>query len=102
MAGKEVNINHILNETRYDLSVEDFEYLTAKEIFDKITNYRQYLLGHIFKYYKLDALEIETWDYYRKIVDLFLFPNVSLWRYLIKENKNIDKVIKLINLIIES
>ena len=102
MAGKEVNINHILNETRYDLSVEDFEYLTAKEIFDKMSRYRQYLLGHIFKYYKLDALEIETWDYYRKIVDLFLFPNVSLWRYLIKENKKVNKVIELINLIIES
>lgn len=102
MAGKEVNINHILNETRYDLSVEDFEYLTAKEIFDKITNYRQYLLWHIFKYYKLDALEIETWDYYRKIVDLFLFPNVSLWRYFIKENKNVNKVVELINLIMES
>lgn len=102
MAGKEVNINHILNESRCDLSVKDFEYLTAKEIFDKMTNYRQYLLCHIFKYYKLDALEIETWDYYRKIVDLFLFPNVSLWRNLIKENKNVNKVIELINLIMDS
>ncbi|WP_311487683.1 hypothetical protein [uncultured Helcococcus sp.] len=102
MAGKEVNINHILNETRYDLSVEDFESLSAGEILSKITNYRKQLLEHIFKYYKLDALEIEMWDSYRKIVDLFLFPNVSLWSYLIKENRYVDKIKELINFIIES
>ncbi|WP_103980866.1 hypothetical protein [Helcococcus massiliensis] len=102
MAGKEVNINHILNETRYDLSLEDFESLSAEEIYYKMTNYRKNLLNHIFKYYKLDDLEIEMWDSYRKIVDLFLFPYVSLWRYLIKENIHVDKVIELINLIMES
>lgn len=102
MSGTEVNINNILNETRYSLSISDFESLTSKEIFQKMNNYRESLLEHIFKYYVLDDLEKSIWDDYRKIVDLFLWPNVSLWTYLISEDLYVDKVLELITLIIES
>ncbi|MGI6157448.1 MAG: phosphotransferase [Saccharofermentanales bacterium] len=102
MAGTEVNINNILNETRYDLSMADFENLTAKEIYKKMTNYREHLLFHIFKFYEPDKHEKNAWDDYRKIVDLFLWPNVSLWNDLIRHNMCRDKVLDLITCIIES
>ena len=102
MSGTEVNINNILNETRYDLSMADFENLSAEEIFEKMTDYRNDLLRHVFKFYALDNTEKSAWDDYRKIVDLFLWPNVSLWNYLIRENIYVNKVLELISLIIES
>ncbi len=102
MAGTEVNINNILNETRYDLSMADFENFTAQEIFKKMTDYREHLLFHMFKFYEPDKHEKNAWDDYRKIVDLFLWPNVSLWDDLIRNNIYLDKVLDLITLIIES
>lgn len=102
MSGTEVNINNILNETRYDLSMVDFENLSAEEIFEKMTSYRNDLLRHVFKFYALDNTEKSAWDDYRKIVDLFLWPNVSLWNCLIRENIYVNKVLELITLIIES
>ena len=101
MSGKEVNINNILNETRYGLLMSDFDNLTAKEIFKKMTDYRNHLLDYIFKFYDLDNVEKSVWDAYQKIIDLFLWPNVSLWIYLIKQNTHVDKVIELITLIVE-
>ena len=102
MSGKEVNINNILNETRYTHILSDFENLSAKQIFEKMNSYRDYLLSHVFEYYVLDNFEKSIWNEYRKIVDLFLWPNVSLWIYMIKQNFHVDKVIKLIKLIAES
>ena len=102
MSGTEVNINNILNETRYGLNISDFENLDAKDIFKKMTDYRENLLSHVFKFYELDDLEKKIWDDYRKIIDLFLYPNVSLWNHLIKENVYVDKVLGLITLIIKS
>lgn len=67
-----------------------------------MTDYRENLLSHVFKFYKLDDLEKKLWDDYRKINDLFLYPNVSIWNNFIKENVYVDKVLELITLIIES
>ncbi|MGF3073276.1 hypothetical protein ACQV2X_06590 [Facklamia sp. P12945] len=102
MSGTVVNNNNILNETRYELSMYDFENLTAKESFEKMTDYRNDLLNHVFKIYDLDNIEQSVWDDYRRIVDLFLWPNVGLWNYLIKEDIHVDKVMDLITLIIKS
>ena len=101
MAGTEVNINNILNETRFDLKMEHFEEFSSKEIFELMTNYRKSILDKMFECYTLDAIELSVWHDYRKIIDLFLWPSVALWTKMMEENKYVEKIIELIRLIMK-
>lgn len=101
MFGTEVNINCFLNETMYYIEKLDFEILTAVEIFDKMNKVQEIMVSAILESYKLNSLEVEVWDYYKKIIYMSFYPNVMLWNALITKGQYVDKVIELIDIILE-
>lgn len=102
MFGTEVNINCFLNETMYYIEKSDFDKLTAQEIFSKMNKEQNLLLSEILVSYNLNNLELHAIKYYKKIIYLSFYPNVVLWNSLISKNQHVDKVLKLINIILDS
>lgn len=102
MYGTEVNINCFLNESMYFLEEQDFKELTATEIFEKMYTVQQRLLNSIFKYYTLNRIEREVYRDYKRIIDISFYPNVMLWKKLIRSDKYEKKVIQLINILSET
>lgn len=102
MFGTEVNINCFLNETMYYLEKSDFDQLTAEKIFDKMNKMQKVLLSEILQSYNLNNLELHVLKYYKKIIYLSFYPNVFLWNSLIAKNQHVDKVLELINIILNS
>ncbi len=102
MFGTEVNINCFLNETMYYLEKSDFDQLTAEKIFDKMNKVQKVLLSEILQSYNLNNLELHVLKYYKKIIYLSFYPNVFLWNSLIAKNQHVDKVLELINIILNS
>lgn len=96
MYGTEVNVNCFLNESMYYLDEQDFETMTATELFERMNEVQKKLLIPIFKYYILNEVEKKVYRDYKKIIDLCFYPNVMLWIYLIENHKYEDKVIQLI------
>lgn len=86
----------------YYLEKSDFDQLTAQEIFDKMNKVQELLLSEIFESYSLNNLELNAFKYYKKIIYLSFYPNVALWNSLISKNQHLDKVLELINIILNS
>lgn len=101
MFGTEVNVNCFLNETMYYQEEQDYEAFSAEQIFDKMNRIQQELLQEIFKYYELNEVEKQVWNAYKTVIDLSFCYNVYLWISLIEQNKYVDKVIRLIELIVK-
>lgn len=99
MFGTEVNINCFLNETMYYLTMEDFETLTGKEIFDKMERVQDGMMAEILEEYKLNSLEIEMLREYKMVIYMSFYPNVMLWIDLISKHNKSGKVIELLNMI---
>lgn len=100
MFGTEVNINCFLNETMYYLEIENFEHLSAKEIFNKMNNEQENMLSEILKSYKLNKLEIAMWKHYKKIIYMSFYPNVMLLNSLLEKSTYVDKALELIDIIV--
>lgn len=101
MFGTEVNINCFLNETMYYIEKSDFDKLTAQEIFSKMNKEQNLLLSEILVSYNLNNLELHAIKYYKKIIYLSFYPNVVLWNSLISKKQYVDKVLELINIILD-
>lgn len=99
MAGTEFNINNFLNETAYHMDEQDFIELSTKEIYEKMNIKQKELLNIIFENYKMNDEEMACFPLYKKIIDMSLYPNVMLWIHLIKNKEQVEKVLKLIELI---
>ena len=70
--------------------------------FDKMNKVQKVLLSEILQSYSLNNLELHILKYYKKIIYLSFYPNVFLWNSLISKNQHVDKVLKLINIILDS
>lgn len=101
MFGTEVNINCFLNEAMYYLEEQDFEEMSAEDIFSKIENMQNSLLATITANYNLNEDELEIMDDYKRIIFASFYPNVMLWNRLITKHKWEDKVIGLLKIICE-
>lgn len=86
----------------YYLEKSDFDQLTAEKIFDKMNKVQKVLLSEILQSYSLNNLELHVLKYYKKIIYLSFYPNVFLWNSLISKNQHVDKVLELINIILDS
>jgi aminoglycoside phosphotransferase len=98
LSGTEVNINAFCNETNEQLE-EDFIHLDTNEYYKKWTLNQEEALDIILKEYELNTLEKNTIYYYRKICQLSMYPNVMAYIYYL--DKDLNKAIELLNLIIE-
>lgn len=99
MFGTDVNINCFLNESMYFLEEQDFENLSAEDIFIKMKNIQNSLLSSITANYTLNINEIEVVDEYKRIIFASFYPNVLLWIDLITKHKWEEKVLELLNII---
>jgi len=101
MFGTEVNINCFLNEAMYFLEEQDFEKMSAEDIFSKMRNIQNSLLSSITANYNFNENELEVLDDYKRIIFASFYPNVMLWISLIKKHKWESKVIELLKIICE-
>ncbi len=69
------------------------------EYYKKWTLKQEEALNIILKEYELNTLEKNTIYYYRKICQLSMYPNVMAYIYYL--DKDLNKAIELLNLIIE-
>ncbi len=102
LAGTEVNINNFLNETAYYLDEQDFIDLSAEEIYEKMNERQELLMDIVLKNYFLNEEEKLCFPLYKKIIDMSLYPNVMLWVYMLRNNKNVGKILQLLRLICET
>ena len=94
-------INCFLNESMYFLEEQDFEKMSAKDIFSKMKNIQNSLLSSITANYNLNKNELEVVDDYKRIIFASFYPNVMLWINLITRHKWENKVIELLEIICE-
>lgn len=98
MSGTEVNINHFCCETNYEVEEDDFNTMTAEQIYEKMIRYQDELLQIIFNEYTMSPLEKKYLEDFRSICLISQYPNVMGYISLMHHNR--EKVIELLKLII--
>lgn len=96
MAGTDVNINVFLNETNWFPEEGEFDMLSVPEIIAKQDDEQSKELSVILRHYELNDEEKYAFPYYKRIVDMFQYPNVCLMVELLKDSTRKDKCAELI------
>ena len=76
MAGTDVNINVFLNETNWFPEEAEFDSLSVEEIIAKQDAEQDEELAVILRHYTMSDIEKYAFPYYKRIVDMFQYPNV--------------------------
>ncbi len=101
MAGTDVNINVFLNETNWFPTTEEFEKLSVAELIEKQDSKQAEVLSAIFKHYTLNDDEKYALPYYKRIVDMFQYPDVCLMIKWLGDDSHRYKCVEFINALIE-
>lgn len=101
MAGTDVNINVFLNETNWFPEEEEFDALSIQDIISKQDSEQNEELSVILKHYTLNEDEKYAWPYYKRIADLFQYPNVCLMTEWLESDQRREKCAELIRAMIE-
>ncbi len=96
MSGTDVNINVFLNETNWFPEENEFDSLSVPEIILKLDSEQADNLSVILKHYRLNDSEKYALPYYKRIVDMFQYPNVCEMVKWLKEDVRRDKCAELI------
>ncbi len=95
-SGTDVNINVFANETAWFPEPEDFDRMTVARILSKMDAEQAQNMRPILKHYTLNELETQLLPYYRRIVELFQYPNVCSVVKWLKDNTRREKAAELI------
>lgn len=101
MSGTEVNINCFVNETNWFPETEQFDNRTVSEILEAMDREQNALLGVILSQYSLNPLEKRLLPYYKRITELFQYPNVCALIRWLKDDARREKAAALIRALIE-
>ncbi len=101
MAGTDVNINVFLNETDWFPEDAEFDALTVAEILEKQDKKQEEYLAVILCHYTLNDDEKYAFPYYKRIVNMFQYPNVCLMVKWLGEDARREKCATLIKAMIE-
>ena len=101
MAGTDVNINVFLNETNWFPEESGFNALSVSEIISKQDFEQEEKLSVIFQHYTLNDDEKYALPYFKRIVDLFQYPNVCQMTEWLNHDALKDKCAELIAAMIE-
>ncbi len=101
MSGTDVNINVFLNETNWFPANEDFDALSVAEMIAKQDSEQNERLSVILRHYTLNDDEKYAFPYYKRIVDMFQYPDVCLMINWLNDNSRRDKCAELITAMIE-
>ncbi len=101
MAGTDVNINVFLNETNWFPEEAEFDSLSIPEIIAKQDSEQYDSLSVILQHYTLNSNEKYALPYYKRIIDMFQYPNVCLMVEWLDSDVRRDKCAELITALIE-
>lgn len=96
MSGTDVNINVFLNETNWFPEEYEFDSLSVPEIIARQDSEQEDNLAVIFKNYSLNDAEKYAFPYYKRIVDMFQYPDVCEMVEWLKNDARRDKCAELI------
>lgn len=96
MSGTDVNINVFSNETNAFPSEQEFDAMTVPEILEMVHEGQNRLLERIWESYTMNPLEERLLPCFRKICDLFQWPNVCDLRKWLTEDTRREKACTLI------
>ena len=101
MAGTDVNINVFLNETNWFPEEAEFDSLSVEEIIAKQDTEQYDALSVILRHYKLSDIEKYALPYYKRIADMFQYPNVCSMVEWLNNDARKDKCAVLIEAMLE-
>ncbi len=101
MAGTDVNINVFLNETNWFPEEAEFDLLTVEEIIEKQDAEQVENLAVILRNYTLNDDEKYAFPYYKRIVDMFQYPDVCLMIEWLGNDARREKCAELIKALVE-
>lgn len=101
MAGTDVNINVFLNETNWFPTEAEFEALSVPEIIAKLDSEQAGVLSVILRHYSLNDDEKYALPYYKRIVDMFQYPDVCLMVKWLNSDTHRGKCVELIAAMLE-
>ena len=101
MAGTDVNINVFLNETNWFPEEAEFDSLSVEEIIAKQDTEQEDELAVILRHYTLSDIEKYAFPYYKRIVDMFQYPNVCAMIYWLNSDTRKEKCAALIKALVE-
>lgn len=101
MAGTDVNINVFLNETNWFPEEAEFDSLSVEEIIAKQDTEQYDALSVILRHYKLSDTEKYALPYYKRIADMFQYPNVCSMVEWLNNDARKDKCAVLIEAMLE-
>ncbi|MBR3617629.1 MAG: hypothetical protein IKN46_03030, partial [Acholeplasmatales bacterium] len=81
--GSEVIVNYIANETKPEISSDDFYEYSANEIFSKMIKEHKANMAIAFKNYKMTLEEKKALDLYCKLIHLFGFSYFQVYNHVI-------------------
>jgi len=99
--GRDIIINNFLNETMYFMTLKDYEDLDSQEILTRALSIQDRLMAAVLSHYDLSQVEKTAYKAYRKAILIGFWPSLCLWRSLLKEGKHVDKVLGVIQSIID-
>lgn len=101
LSGTDVNINVFLNETNGFPEEAEFDKLSVPEIVAHMDAEQADMLSVVLRHYALNDIEKFAFPYYKRIVDLFQYPNVCEMVKWLKEDVRKDKCVKLIQALVD-
>ena len=101
MAGTDVNINVFLNETNWFPEEEEFDKLSVAELISKQNEEQADSMAIILRHYTLTDVEKYAFPYYKRIVDLFQYPNVCSMVEWLKSDSRRGKCVEFIKAMVE-
>ena len=101
MSGTDVNINVFLNETNWFPDTEEFDALTVSEIISKQDTEQNNSLSVILRHYTLNDDEQYAFPYYKRIIDMFQYPDVCLMIEWLNSDTRREKCADLIEALME-
>lgn len=96
MSGTDVNINVFLNETNWFPEEDEFDSLSVPEIISRMDSEQKDNLAVILRHYSLNDTEEYAFPYYKRIVDMFQYPDVCEMVEWLKDDARRDKCAELI------
>lgn len=101
LSGTDVNINVFLNETNGFPDEAEFDKLSVQEILTRMDTEQADTLSVILRHYAMNDAEKYAFPYYKRIVDLFQYPNVCEMVKWLKEDARKDKCVALIQALVD-
>lgn len=101
LSGTDVNINVFLNETNWFPEEAEFDTMSVAEIVAGMDAKQEDTLSVILRHYTMNRAERFAFPYYKRIIDLFQYPDVCLMVKWLKDTARKEKCVALIQALVD-